>query len=111
MDFLSVSCRRRGPVSKCGGVGDAAAACDTLPIQESRCEMSKPSDPVDEYRRQVAAWLFRREAKWRETAQTGIGLASDCASFYAAAYHNAAQGVMNGEPEKRAAIEKTSKDQ
>ena len=62
-------------------------------------------DPVSVYRDQVLAWLWRKERKWRETALGALGAAADAASYYAAAYHNAAEGVALGEPEKRAAME------
>jgi len=63
-----------------------------------------PADPVAVYRDQVIAWLWRKERKWRETAVSAPGAAADAASYYAAAYHNAAEGVALGEPEKRAAM-------
>lgn len=57
---------------------------------------------VETYRNTVLAWLRAKEAKWRETAQLGLGRADECAGFYAAAYHNAADGIARGEPERKA---------
>jgi ABC-type transporter Mla subunit MlaD len=55
---------------------------------------------VATYRAQVVAWLRHKEAKLRKTARETEGAAADAASFYAAAYHNAADGVANGDPER-----------
>ena len=68
--------------------------------------MKVAQDPVEEYRDQVLNWLSRRARKWQHTARTATGAARNGASFYAAAYGAAVQGVIDGEPEKRAAMER-----
>jgi hypothetical protein len=64
-----------------------------------------PTTDVDAYREQIIAWLARKERKWRETCKVATGAASDAASFYAAAYSHAIQGILDREPEKRSAME------
>lgn len=70
---------------------------------------SQTTTDVDAYREQIIAWLARKERKWRETSKVGTGAASDVASFYAAAYSNAIQGILDREPEKRAAMKEVTR--
>ena len=55
---------------------------------------------VQNYQNTLVQWLRHKEYKWRDTARKGIGPAAEAASFYAAAYSNAADGIASGKPEK-----------
>lgn len=57
---------------------------------------------AEDYRDMVASWLVRRSQKWRKRAEDSTGAAADAASFYAAAYRSAADGVLEGKPERAA---------
>jgi hypothetical protein len=57
-------------------------------------------NPANDYRDIVVRWLLHKHYKWRDTAKRELGAAADAASFYAAAYGNAAEGIRSGQPER-----------
>jgi hypothetical protein len=84
-------------VSECGGCGHPDCVDCNPP---SAAGQASADAAVAAYRLKVLNWLRHKERKWRRTAQQVDGAAGEAASFYAAAYFNAADGIASGDPER-----------